>query len=114
MCIFDLVHTPPLFAAKVTKIYTAAPPSGGWVSAAVPSTALGGLSQVIDAYFYSYPVCLGLSELLLQYNMISDNRVDFCAPYQVHEQVVIFSTILDSHGYKGGPFGGVYPSQLFH
>ena len=46
MCIFDLVHTP---AAKVTIICTGAPPSGGWVGGAVPSTALGGLSQVVDA-----------------------------------------------------------------
>lgn len=49
MCIFDLVHTPPLLAAKVTTTCTAAPPSGVWVGGAVPSPALGGLSQVVDA-----------------------------------------------------------------
>ena len=63
MCIVNLVRT-PFFTAKVTKVYTAATPSGGWVDAVLPSPA-GGLSQVADAYFYSGPVCLDLSELLL-------------------------------------------------
>ena len=83
------------------------------MDAVLPSPA-GGLSQVVDACFYSDPVCLGLPELLLQYKMISNNRVDFCAPYQVHEQAVSSSTIREPHGYKGGSFGGLYPSQLFH
>ena len=111
MGIINLVCTPS-FTAKVTKVYTAATPSGGWV--AVLPSPVGGLSQVVDAYFYSYPVCLGFSELLVQYNMISNNSVEFCVPYQVREQAVSSSIILESHGYKGGPFGGLYPSQLFH
>lgn len=105
-----LFHSLP---PRLTKVCTAAPPRGGWGSAAVPSSA-GGLSQVVDAYFYSNYGCLGFSELLLYYNMTSDDCADFCAPYQVHEQDLSSSTILESHGYQVGPFGCLHPSQFFH
>ena len=74
------------------------------MSAAEPSLA-GGLSQVVDAYFHSDHGCLGFSELLLHYNMISEDCADFCAPYQVHEQDLTSSTILQSMDTRPDPLG---------